>query len=77
MLPTRFIQGLQLVIQRGIIGRVLAMDAPPAEAPLALRLLGRYPALRWIPARVLGLGIRREHIRSPDAARLQSPAVML
>ena len=75
MPPTRIIQGLQLAIQRGIIGRVLALDAPPTEPPFALRLLERFPALRRIPARILGLGARREHIRSPD--RLHSAAPML
>jgi hypothetical protein len=35
--------------------------------PLALRLLDRFPVLRRIPARLVGLGVRREHIRSPDA----------
>lgn len=69
MLPTRVIQGIQLLIQRGIIGRVLASTAPPTQPPLALRLLGRFPWLRRLPARLLGLGVRREHIRSPDAFR--------
>lgn len=67
MLPTRVIQRIQLLIQHGIIGRVLASTAPPTKPPLALKLLGRFPWLQRIPARILGLGVRREHIRSPDA----------
>ena len=39
------------------------------EAPLALRLLGRFPPLRRIPARLLGLGVRPEHVRTPAARR--------
>lgn len=66
MYPTRVIQGMQLLAQRFIIGRVLASTAPPSpEPPLALRLLARFPRLQRIPARILGLGVRREHIRSP------------
>jgi hypothetical protein len=34
-----------------------------------VRLLARWPALRRIPARMVGLGARPEHIRSPDASR--------
>jgi len=37
------------------------------EPPLALRLLDRFPVLRRIPARLVGRGVRREHIRSPEA----------
>jgi hypothetical protein len=31
---------------------------------LLLRLLARFPLLRRIPARVIGLGIRPEHVRT-------------
>jgi hypothetical protein len=41
--------------------------------PLPLKLLRQFPILRRIPARMLGLGIRPEHIRTPDANRNQSP----
>lgn len=68
MLATRVIQALQRAIQTRVIGRLLG-GAPVARPPLALRLLGRFPPLRRIPARVVGLGIRREHIRSPEAPR--------
>ena len=68
MYPTRVIQAIQLFAQRFIIGRVLASTTPPSpEPPLALRLLALFPRLQRIPARILGLGVRREHIRSPEA----------
>jgi hypothetical protein len=44
--------------------RVLA-DETPLRAPLAVRLLSRWPLLRRIPARMVGLGARPEHVRSP------------
>ena len=64
--PTRIIQAGQKAAQDRIIGRVLAGGAP-IEPPLAVRLLNRFPLLRRIPGRLIGLGIRREHVRSPNA----------
>jgi 2-polyprenyl-6-methoxyphenol hydroxylase-like FAD-dependent oxidoreductase len=60
-LPTRLTQGLQLLIQNSIIGR----DKPLA-VPLAVRMLGRWPLLRRIPARIIGMGFQPEHVRTPE-----------
>jgi len=65
MLPTRVIQGIQRTVQTRIIGRLLESAPSTAAPPLALRLVDRCAWLQRIPARILGLGIRREHIRSP------------
>ena len=37
------------------------------KVPWPLKLFELFPVLRRIPARMVGLGVRREHIRSPDA----------
>ena len=66
LFPTRIIQAGQKAAQDAIIGPVLAARAT-LEAPLAVRLLDRYPLLRRIPGRLIGLGIRRERVRSPLA----------
>ena len=66
MLPTRLIQAGQRAAQNRIIGRVLA-EGGPLRAPWPVRLLDRYPLLRRIPGRIIGLGFRREHVRSPEA----------
>ncbi|HEX7783987.1 MAG TPA: FAD-dependent oxidoreductase [Sphingobium sp.] len=66
MFPTRVIQRIQKMAQDNIIGALLRPEARLERPPLALRLLNRYPVLQAIPARVLGLGVRREHIRSPE-----------
>jgi hypothetical protein len=66
-LPMRFTQGLQLAIQRRIISRVLAAHERP-KPPTFLKLFGVFPILRRIPARLVGLGIRPEHVRTPEAA---------
>ncbi|HEX4762405.1 MAG TPA: FAD-dependent oxidoreductase [Sphingomicrobium sp.] len=67
MFPTKVIQGAQKIAQNRVIGRVLQSSAPIRQAPLIVRLLDRYPVLRRIPGRVIGLGIRRERVRSPEA----------
>jgi 2-polyprenyl-6-methoxyphenol hydroxylase-like FAD-dependent oxidoreductase len=69
LLPTRLIQGMQRAIQTQVIGRLLAGGPPITRPPLILRLLQRFPLLQRIPAWIVGLGFRREHIRSPEAPR--------
>jgi 2-polyprenyl-6-methoxyphenol hydroxylase-like FAD-dependent oxidoreductase len=61
--PARVTQRLQLFIQNRVIRSVLAADAP-FEPPLALRLLDVFPVLRQLPARLIGMGVRPEHVNS-------------
>jgi 2-polyprenyl-6-methoxyphenol hydroxylase-like FAD-dependent oxidoreductase len=63
-MPTRLTQWLQVQAQKRVIAPVLA-GAAPSRLPLALRLLRRFAVLRRIPARLIGVGIRPEHVRSP------------
>jgi len=66
--PTRVTQWFQVQVQKRIIAPVLGRPASTAiRLPLPLRLLARYPILRRIPARLIGLGVRPEHVRSPEA----------
>ena len=65
LLPTRIIQAGQVAAQNGIIGPVLAGGT--VRVPFPIRLLDRFPLLRRIPGRLIGLGVRRERVRSPDA----------
>jgi 2-polyprenyl-6-methoxyphenol hydroxylase-like FAD-dependent oxidoreductase len=66
-LPMRFTQGLQLAIQRRVISRVLKTHERPKPPPF-LKLFGVLPILRRIPARLVGIGIRPEHVHTPEAA---------
>jgi 2-polyprenyl-6-methoxyphenol hydroxylase-like FAD-dependent oxidoreductase len=59
--PTRVTQRLQVTVQKRVIAAVLETDRPLAP-PLAARLLARFPRLRRIPARLVGLGVRPEHV---------------
>jgi len=67
MFPTRMIQGAQKLAQDNVIGRLLQPGAPITKAPLIIRLLDRFPILRRVPGRFIGLGVRRERVRSPLA----------
>jgi 2-polyprenyl-6-methoxyphenol hydroxylase-like FAD-dependent oxidoreductase len=62
MLPTRLTQRMQLFIQDRVIRRVLGSTDGPA-LPFAVELLARFPFLSRIPARLIGMGIRPEHVR--------------
>jgi hypothetical protein len=63
--PTRVTQGIQIFMQNNVIGNALASQGE-LKPPLLLRLLRIFPLLRRFPARVLGLGVRPEHIRTPE-----------
>jgi 2-polyprenyl-6-methoxyphenol hydroxylase-like FAD-dependent oxidoreductase len=65
--PTRATQAMQVFIQNRVIGRVLKSTGK-LSLPLALRLLGLMPFLARIPARLIGLGVRPEHVRAPAEA---------
>jgi len=65
MFPTRFIQRLQVAIQDRIINRVLENDES-ITPPWPVQLFDQWPWLRRIPARVLGVGVRPEHVRTGD-----------
>jgi 2-polyprenyl-6-methoxyphenol hydroxylase-like FAD-dependent oxidoreductase len=63
--PTRVTQAVQVFIQNNVIRNALASERE-LRPPLLLRLLRSFPLLRRVPARVLGLGVRPEHIRTPE-----------
>ncbi|HEV3092520.1 MAG TPA: FAD-dependent oxidoreductase [Candidatus Cybelea sp.] len=66
MFPTNVTQDFPIFIQNRAIEPVLhgtEIDRPP----LAARLLDEFPLLRRLPARLIGLGARRERIHTRDA----------
>jgi 2-polyprenyl-6-methoxyphenol hydroxylase-like FAD-dependent oxidoreductase len=66
--PTRVTQWLQLTVQRRVIAPVLS-GTRRVKPPLLLRLIAAIPLLRRIPAYVIGIGVRPEHIRTPEVPR--------
>jgi 2-polyprenyl-6-methoxyphenol hydroxylase-like FAD-dependent oxidoreductase len=63
--PTRATQRLQLLVQNNVIKRVLG-GTGRLSPPWPVRLMGRWSVLRRIPARVIGVGFRPEHVKTPD-----------
>ena len=63
-LPVRFTQALQLAVQNRIISRALYGEQRP-KPPLMFKLFALFPVLRRIPARLIGLGVRPEHVQTP------------
>ena len=67
--PTRVTQRLQLMIQNRVISEVLG-ETDEAKPPLFMRLLDALPFLRSIPGRLIGIGVRPEHIETPEVRRV-------
>ena len=68
-LPTRLTQRFQVIVQKRVIARVIgrAGVATALKPPLVVKLLAWFPPLRRIPARIIAIGFRPEHVRSPAA----------
>jgi 2-polyprenyl-6-methoxyphenol hydroxylase-like FAD-dependent oxidoreductase len=62
-LPTKIVQKLQVLIQNRIIGSILG-NPTQLKLPFVLKLLQWVPILRRIPAYLIGIGIRPEHVKS-------------
>ncbi len=67
--PTRATQRMQIAIQNNVIKRVLG--STHIKAPWILKLVDRWPLLQRIPARLIGMGFRPEHVKTPDAQALR------
>jgi 2-polyprenyl-6-methoxyphenol hydroxylase-like FAD-dependent oxidoreductase len=65
--PMRVIQRMQVMVQDKLLSPALASRERP-KPPLVMRLIQWFPVLRRIPARIVGLGVRPEHIQTPERA---------
>jgi hypothetical protein len=65
--PTKVIQGMQVIMQKNLISRFLGGTGKTVP-PWFLRLFIYVPVLRRLPARLMGLGVRRERVTSPALA---------
>jgi 2-polyprenyl-6-methoxyphenol hydroxylase-like FAD-dependent oxidoreductase len=66
MWPVRATQAIQVFLQNRMIAPTLA-GTRPLRPPWPARLLNAVPYLRRIPARVLGLGVQPEHVKTKPA----------
>jgi 2-polyprenyl-6-methoxyphenol hydroxylase-like FAD-dependent oxidoreductase len=71
--PTRMTQRVQLAIQNRVIRRALS-GSDKFSPPFAIRLLALVPFLRRIPARMIGLGFRPEHVNTSAAMTAHTSA---
>ena len=62
MFPTRLTQAAQVFMQDYVLSPILGSNEPDS-VPFVLRLFKWFPVLRRIPARLIGIGVRPEHIR--------------
>jgi 2-polyprenyl-6-methoxyphenol hydroxylase-like FAD-dependent oxidoreductase len=65
VLPTRLTQAVQVFVQNRVLSPALGKKGGIGTS-LLISMLRAFPSLKRIPARIVGLGIRPEHIRSPE-----------
>jgi hypothetical protein len=69
--PARVTQRIQIGVQNEVLAPVLGERAIPADIaaqprlPVPLQVLRRLPMLTRIPARMVGIGVRPERVRTP------------
>jgi len=68
--PTVMTQRLQLLIQSTFMARILRAGSlpenQPRKPPVFLQAFKYFPLLRRIPARLIGVGFRPEHVHTPE-----------
>jgi 2-polyprenyl-6-methoxyphenol hydroxylase-like FAD-dependent oxidoreductase len=63
--PTRFTQGIQMLLHQSFERALRQHENRALEAPLSMRLIAALPLLRRLPARLVGMGVRPEHVQVP------------
>lgn len=66
--PTRMTQRMQVFVQNNVLKKVLA-DRDELKVPWLLRLISSFSFLQKLPAYFVGVGVRPEHIETPDAGK--------
>jgi 2-polyprenyl-6-methoxyphenol hydroxylase-like FAD-dependent oxidoreductase len=64
--PVRMTQAMQVVAQNNIVSAALKPGGEPLKVPLVVRLITAVPWLQGITARFVALGVRPEHVHSPE-----------
>jgi 2-polyprenyl-6-methoxyphenol hydroxylase-like FAD-dependent oxidoreductase len=67
LFPVKVIQGLQVAVHNRVLRPVVAGGERSLKVPWPLKVLNANAWLRRWPAQILGLGVRPEHVRSPDS----------
>lgn len=64
--PVRVVQRVQITLQKRVIPRALEQSGASPRVPGFLSFLLGFRAVRHIPARLFGYGLRREHVRTHE-----------
>jgi 2-polyprenyl-6-methoxyphenol hydroxylase-like FAD-dependent oxidoreductase len=67
LFPVKVVQGFQVAIQNNVLKPRVAGGSAELTVPWPVKMLDAIPWLRQWPARFLGIGVRPEHVRSPQA----------
>ena len=65
--PMRMTQAMQVIVQNNIVRAALKSGNAPLRPPWPIRLVSAMPFLQGLTARFLAVGVRPEHVQSPEA----------
>jgi 2-polyprenyl-6-methoxyphenol hydroxylase-like FAD-dependent oxidoreductase len=65
--PMRMTQAMQVVVQNRIVSAALKSGDHAFKVPLVARLVNAVPWLQGLTARLIAVGVRPEHVHSPEA----------
>jgi 2-polyprenyl-6-methoxyphenol hydroxylase-like FAD-dependent oxidoreductase len=65
--PVRMAQAMQVMVQSNLISAALKPGDQPLKVPVFLRIVNAVPWLQGFTARFVALGVRPEHVHSPEA----------
>jgi hypothetical protein len=60
--PTRWTQAAQVFIQNAVFGPLLTGQGGPVKPPWPVQLLSKWSWAQRLPARLVGVGVRPEHV---------------
>jgi hypothetical protein len=66
LFPVKVIQGFQVLVQNRILKPRVSGSAAELKVPWPLKVLNMSAWARRWPAQFLGVGVRPEHVRSPQ-----------
>ena len=64
--PTRMTQRMQMAMQEAVIRPQLAGKGGKGHIPIGARMIRAFPPLRHVLAYLIGVGVRMEHVRTPE-----------
>jgi 2-polyprenyl-6-methoxyphenol hydroxylase-like FAD-dependent oxidoreductase len=65
-LPTRMTQRMQMAMQEAVIRPQLAGRSGKGHIPIGAQMVRAFPPLRHVLAYLIGVGVRMEHVRTPE-----------